>query len=164
MAKTLSRSADSALYEEDFYVWTQRQAELLRAGRFADLDLPHLIEEVEDLAKSQQREVFSRTQQILRHLLELQYSAAVDPRPGWRQTVGEQRDELDLALTPSLRRELEASLGERFERARRSALRDLAEHGEHPTGLPDACPYSVGQILDPDWRPDNAHGVKDPPV
>ena len=45
MAKTLSRSADAALYDEDFYVWTQRQAELLRKGRFTDLDVAHLIEE-----------------------------------------------------------------------------------------------------------------------
>jgi hypothetical protein len=45
------------LYEEDFYVWTQCQADALR--RLAetrpnlDLDFPHLIEEVEDLGTSQ---------------------------------------------------------------------------------------------------------------
>ena len=49
MAKTLSRPADAALYEEDFYLWVERQADLLRDGRFRDLDLAHLIEEVEDL-------------------------------------------------------------------------------------------------------------------
>jgi hypothetical protein len=162
MAKTLPRPADAALYDEDFYVWTQRQAELLRKGRFAEIDLPHLIEEVEDLGKSQQREVFSRMQQIIRHLLKLHFSTAVDVRRGWRQTVGEQRDELDLVLTPSLRRELKTSLATRYERARRSALRDFADHGEAPVDLPDACPYSVDQILDPDWLPRNAHGIEDP--
>ncbi len=35
-------------YEEDFYLWVERQADLLRKGRFRDLDLAHLIEEVED--------------------------------------------------------------------------------------------------------------------
>lgn len=45
------------LYDEDFYVWTRRQADTLR--RLAemrpnvDLDFPHLIEEVEDLGASQ---------------------------------------------------------------------------------------------------------------
>ena len=38
MAKTLSRSADAKLYEEDFYLWVERQADLLRKGRLHDLD------------------------------------------------------------------------------------------------------------------------------
>ena len=162
MAKTLSRAPDAPLYEEDFYVWTQRQAELLRKGGFAGLDLPHLIEEVEDLGKSQQREVFSRTQQIIRHLLKLHFSASFDARRGWRQMVGEQRDEIELVLTPSLRRELGNSLAARYERARRSALRDLSDHGERLVDVPDACPYSIVQILDPDWLPENVHGIEDP--
>jgi hypothetical protein len=36
------------LYEQDFYAWSRRQAELLRLARFSDLDLAHLIEEVEE--------------------------------------------------------------------------------------------------------------------
>jgi Domain of unknown function DUF29 len=162
MAKTIARPKDAGLYDEDFYVWTQRQAELLRKGGFAELDLPHLIEEVEDLGKSQQREVFSRTQQIIRHLLKLHYAASPDPRRGWRLTVGEQRDEIELTLTPSLRRELETSLAARYERARRAALRDLADHGEQPADLPAACPYTLDQILDPEWLPENLHGIKNP--
>jgi Domain of unknown function DUF29 len=161
MAKTLSRPADLTLYDEDFYVWTQRQAELLRKGEFPKLDLPHLIEEVEDLGKSQQREVFSRTQQIIRHLLKLHFSASTDARRSWRQTVGEQRDEIELVLTPSLRRELETALATRYERARRTALRDLADHGERRVDVPGACPYSVNQVLDPDWLPKNIHGIQD---
>ena len=37
------------LYEEDLYLWSQAQAALLRAGRFDELDLENLIEEVEDV-------------------------------------------------------------------------------------------------------------------
>jgi len=162
MAKTLSQSADAKLYEEDFYLWVQRQADLLRAGQLRDLDLKNLIEEVEDLARSQQREVFSPAQQIIRHLVKLQYSAAVEPRRGWRRTVGEQRDELELVLTPSLRHELEAGLATRYQRARRAAARDLADHGEQVSDVPDACPYRVDQILDPEWLPESIHGLKDP--
>jgi hypothetical protein len=162
MAKTLSRPAKRGLYDEDFYVWTQKQAELLRAGRFTELDLPHLIEEVADLGASQRKEVFSRTQQIIRHLLKLHYSVSVEPRQGWRQTLRDQRDELELALTPSLRRELEVSLPTRYERARRAISRDLADHGERVIEMPLACPYTINQILDPDWLPANMHGIKDP--
>ncbi len=52
------------LYDEDFYVWARRQAELLRAGRYDELDLEHLIEEVEDLggaAKKRFEAAFARS-------------------------------------------------------------------------------------------------------
>ncbi|MGH6905052.1 MAG: DUF29 domain-containing protein [Geminicoccaceae bacterium] len=160
MAKTLTRPAKPGLYEEDFYVWTQKQAELLRAGRFAELDLPRLIEEVEDLGTSQRSEVVSRSQQILRHFLNLQFSAAVEPRAGWQQTIDDQRDELELVLTPSLRRELEQTLSERYARARRRAAKDLARFGE-PTNLPPDCPYAIDEILNPEWLPVNVHGLRD---
>ena len=50
----------SKLYDEDFAAWTSHTAHLLRAGRFADLDVEHLAEEVEDMGKSERREVLSR--------------------------------------------------------------------------------------------------------
>jgi hypothetical protein len=34
------------LYERDFFAWPQVQAEVLRAGRFDELDLRQLIDEV----------------------------------------------------------------------------------------------------------------------
>jgi Domain of unknown function DUF29 len=49
MMATRIKPAPKELYEEDFYVWAQRQAELLRARQYDELDLEHLIEEVEDL-------------------------------------------------------------------------------------------------------------------
>ena len=73
------------LYETDFYVWTQRQAEALR--RLAetrpnvDLDFPHLIEEVEDLGTSQRDAVRSHLRRIIEHCLKLEYSRAAIPVP-----------------------------------------------------------------------------------
>jgi Domain of unknown function DUF29 len=116
VAKTLTRAVNPGLYEQDFYVWTRKQADLLRAGRFDELDLPHLIDEVEDLGASQRRDAFSRSQQILQHLLKLQFSAAVEPRAGWQQIVEDQRDELELVLTPTLCKELEQILPARYAR------------------------------------------------
>lgn len=158
MAKARASARSDDLYREDFHVWTRQQAELLRAGRFAELDLPHLIEEIEDLGTSQRKEVFSRSQQIIRHLLKLEYSPAMEPRRAWSDEVDDQRDELRLALTSSLRRELEQTLAERYARARRRAAKDLAAPGEH-IDLPQDCPYTVDRILDPDWLPANRHGL-----
>src|SRR5512145_1808564 len=98
MAKTSTLSANAALYEADFYLWVERQAELLRKSRFRDLDLAHLIEEVEDLGTSLRSTVTSRTREIILHLLKLQHSPAVEPRRNWRDSVGKQRDDLELEL------------------------------------------------------------------
>lgn len=162
MAKTLARSADAALYEEDFYLWVERQADLLRKGRFRDLDVAHLIEEVEDLGADLRNAVTSHTREIVLHLLKLQYSPAIDPRRGWQESVGKQRDDLELEITPSLRRHVTAELESIFQRARRRAVDDLARDGVKQDQLPTTCPYTFEEIIDPIWRPDNAHGIKDP--
>lgn len=162
MAKTLSRPGDAALYEQDFYLWIERQADLLRKGRFRDLDLEHLIEEVEDLGVNLRNAVTSRTREIILHLLKLQYSPAVEPRGGWRENVGKQRDDLELELTASLKRHLETDLETIFQRARRRAVDELARDRLTPDQLPSTCPYTLEQIIDPIWRPENVHGIEDP--
>jgi hypothetical protein len=161
MAKTLSRPPDALLYEQDFYVWTQRQAELLRAGRFAELDLPHLIEEVEDLGVNLRNAVTRRTREIILHLLKLQYSPAVPPRAGWQESIGKQRDDLELELTASLQQHLEREFEKIFQKARRRAIDELARDKVAPDQLPKACPYTLEQIIDPLWQPDNVHGIRD---
>jgi hypothetical protein len=161
MAKTLSPARDAALYEDDFYLWVERQADLLRKGRFRDLDLAHLIEEVEDLGANLRSMAFSRIQQIIRHLLKLQFSSALEPRRLWRQTIRDQRDELELHLTASLRNLVQGSLETRYARARRRAAEDLIEHREKTEDLPDTCPYSLEQILSHDWFPTNVLGLDD---
>jgi hypothetical protein len=142
------------LYHEDFYLWTQRQAEVLRAGRYQELDLEHLIEEIEDLGSAGKRSVRSRARTIIEHLLKLEHSPAVGPRAGWRDTIRAQRDDLLDELTPTLRRELEQELDGLYAQARKRAEGSLRDHGEPPAAeaLPGTCPYSLDQITG-DWLP-----------
>jgi hypothetical protein len=142
------------LYEQDFYAWTKTQADLLRAGRYADLDLERLIEEVDDLGESLKRSVRSRTRDIIEHLLKLEYSPAQDPRGGWYDTVLAQRSDLLDELTASIRREVEPTLPDLYDRARQNAATSLRKHGEHAAAdaLPAACPYTLDQITG-DWLP-----------
>ena len=44
------------LHDQDFLLWSERQAELLRAGRLAELDIEGLQEEVEDMGREQKRD------------------------------------------------------------------------------------------------------------
>jgi hypothetical protein len=50
----------STRYETDVVAWANEQASLLRAGRFELLDRDHIAEEIEDVGKSEQRELASR--------------------------------------------------------------------------------------------------------
>jgi Domain of unknown function DUF29 len=142
------------LYEEDFFVWSKKQAALLRERRFDELDLPNLVEEVEDLGGALERSVRSRARTIMEHLLKLQHSRAQDPRLGWRATVRTQRSELLNDLTPSLRHHLADNLPELYARARHDAEGSLRDDGEQEAAdaLPMACPYTFDQITG-DWLP-----------
>ena len=129
-------------------------SELLRAGRYRELDLENLIEEVDDLGGALYRGVRSRVRTIIEHLLKLQHSPAKEPRAGWYDNIVGQRDDLLDDLTPTLRRMLEDTLPEQYARARKRAASSLRRHDEHAPAdsLPATCPYSLDQITG-DWLP-----------
>jgi hypothetical protein len=151
---TRIKPTSKPLYEQDFYAWSKAQAALLRAGRFADLDLEHLIEEVDDLGESLKRSVRSRLRTIIEHLLKLEHSPAQAPRGGWCDTILTQRSDLLDELTPSIRREVEAALPDLYDRARENTGTSLRTHAEHAAAdaLPTTCPYTLDQITG-DWLP-----------
>ncbi len=152
-----SGGAPAPLYDRDFYAWTQQQAVLLRAGRLTDVDLEHLIEEVEDLGGEQKRAVRSHLRHLIAHLVKLRCSPADDPRRGWKDEVRSARGEIEdrLADSPSLRSHLDNLLADVWPRARRLAAGQMADYGEHPD-VPADCPFTLGQVLDEDYWPDRA--------
>ncbi len=155
MARTRTKPpAAKDLYEEDFYVWAGRQADLLRARRFDELDLDNLLEEVEDLAGAKWSAVQNNARVVVEHLLKLDHSPATDPRNGWRATVREHRSRLELELTPRLRRMLADELPRLYGIARRNTAASMRDHGEDAAAdaLPEACPYSLDRITG-DWLP-----------
>ena len=94
----------ATLYETDFYAWTQTQAAALHQANFDQLDITNLIEEIEDMGKSQQRQLESRLIVLLVHLLKWQFQPN-QRSPRWEATIRIQRLELAdlLADNPSLR-------------------------------------------------------------
>lgn len=156
-----------ALYETDEHAWATRQAALLRELAPAHPDLPidfeHVAEELDLLARSLQSACRSHARRALQHLLKLEHSPSERPRRGWRMSVDDARESLDDLLTPTLRRALRGDLSKLHERARRSAALELLDHGERDAAraLPAECPYSLDQLLDPEWFPTNRHGLSD---
>jgi hypothetical protein len=144
-------------YDDDFYAWTQYQADVLRSMRTRDnrFDREHVAEEIEDLGKSERYTVRSRVRRVIEHFLKLAYSPAGDPRYGWRGSIIDARAELDDKLSPTLRHDISGVLGKLYATARKRVATDLQEHGERDAAasLPAECPYSVEQILADDWYP-----------
>lgn len=142
------------LHEQDLHLWLQEQADLLRQRQLQELDLEHLVEEIEDSAGSLRSSVRSRAITVMVHLLKLQHSPATNPRVGWRETIRTQRTRLLQDLTPSLRRHLQENLPELYARARHDADGSLRDHDQHAAAdaLPPACPYGLDQVTG-DWLP-----------
>ena len=142
------------LYEQDFYVWTEVQAEHLRARRFEALDLENVIEEVDGLGRSEKGRVLNNASVVLEHLLKLQFSPAQEPRNAWRASVREHRRRLRRDLTPRLRQILAAELPALYAEVRDDTAALLRDHGEQTAAdaLPATCPYGLDQIIG-DWWP-----------
>ncbi len=94
-------------YETDIVAWAREQAALLRSGQLSALDIEHIAEEIEDVGKSEKRELASRMAVLLAHLLKWQHQPG---RRGssWTRTLKEQRKAIAAALrqTPSLKASL----------------------------------------------------------
>jgi Domain of unknown function DUF29 len=146
-----------SLYEEDFYAWTQQQAELLRrlpaVGN--EIDLEHIAEEIEDLGRSDLRAARSLCQHIIEHFLKLEYSGLEQPADHWRDEIVEWRLQLEQMLTRSIEARLD--LPAQY----RAALRLVRRLERHVPGLttrlPSGCPYTLEQILSrggDDWFPE----------
>jgi hypothetical protein len=140
--------ARSDLHADDLYAWSRAQTDLLRAGRFAELDIAHLTLEIEDVGGAMKRAVRNRVRTIIEHLLWLEHSPASEPRSGWRATVRTRRVRLRDTLTPTLRRDLQQELAELYDDARGLAEGALRDHGENAAAdaLPATCPYTFDQV------------------
>lgn len=151
---------DGPRYDDDFYAWTQYQAEVLRTLRTRDnrFDRDHVAEEIEDLGKSYRDAVRSQVRRIILHFLKLAYSPARDPRFHWMGSIVDGRAEVEDKLSPSLRRDLAEALPRLYAAARKQAALELQEYGERDaaSSLPTECPYSIDQILAEDWYPEPA--------
>jgi len=143
-----------AAYEKDVVAWANEQAALLRARRFSALDIEHLAEEIEDVGKSEQRELASRMAVLLTHLLKWQYQP-VFRGASWEATIQTQRRRIDIWLhkTPSLKPMLEDPewIEDMWADARDNAAR---ETGIEFVRFPETCPWSMAQALEGNFYPD----------
>ncbi|NML62343.1 DUF29 domain-containing protein [Massilia sp. RP-1-19] len=137
--------------DTDFAVWAGHQIGLLRARSFQELDVEHLIEELESLVANDRRELRNRLVVLLIHLLKCQFQATRKSR-SWLGTIAEQRDQLDglFEKSPSLRHLVPEVLAGCYAPA---VKRAVSETGLPAAAFPVSNPYSPAEVLDDDFVP-----------
>jgi hypothetical protein len=140
------------LYERDLCLWLEQQAALLREGRFDELDLDNLIEEIEAMARRDQKAVKNNLVVLLSHLLKHQFQPE-QRSSSWRGSIVEHRQRLqdDFEESPSLRPHAAAIFSRAYTdaRERASAETSLPLHT-----FPGSSPYTLDQTLDPKFLPE----------
>ena len=138
-------------YDADFFLWTQRQAELIRQGRFELVDWPHVAEEIEDMGRNRRRALEGHLEALMLHLLKWQFQPLHRSR-SWQGTIRNARRRVQKLLdeNPSLRGQLESLREENYPMARTSAA---GETGAALSTFPERCPYSVQELLDDEFHP-----------
>lgn len=146
--------SQSAEYGHDLMFWYEHQIALLRQRRLSDLDLDNLIAELDGSMGSLRKELGSRLEVLLMHLLKCQYQHSRLSK-SWMHTLDEQRSELDKLLeeSPSLASRVEEAAAKVYPRAVRRAARDTRLDLKV---FPETIPYTCGQLFDEDFVPQAA--------
>ncbi|MES2017889.1 MAG: DUF29 domain-containing protein [Pseudomonadota bacterium] len=144
-SNNLDATSDPAGYERDFALWIETQLEILRARKFEQLDLDNVIEELADMGKDHRRELRSRLEVLLIHLLKCQFQAEHKSR-SWLSTIRAQRSELHslLAQSPSLKGAVDAYATDAYPAAVERAAIEI---------FPSENPFTPTQLLDTTFIP-----------
>jgi hypothetical protein len=140
-----------SLYETDYLRWIETTVEKLRVQDYSNIDWENLIEEIEDMGRSEHRSLKSNLIVVLTHLLKWQYQPEF--RSGsWKGSIVEHRRRIrdTLKESPSLKPYLEEVFAKCY--------LDAVEQASAETGLPvetfpQACAYTSAEVLGSNFLP-----------
>ena len=140
-----------SLYEKDYHLWLHQTAQQLREGNFHELDLLNLIEEIEDMGKTQKKALRSNLRVLLRHLLKYLYQPEKRTN-SWLLTIRKHRKRLleEFEDSPSLK--------PYYEQVYEKCYADAREEASDETGLtidtfPSESPFTTEQAIDLNYLP-----------
>src|SRR5216683_6317476 len=142
-----------SLYERDYYTWALQQARALKEHRLEELDWENLADEVEGLAKTERRELRSRLEVLVEHLLKWQFLSGRRSR-SWRATIALQRLKIleHLDENPGLNPSVPEVLSQAYKAARVDlTTRYLRSTDPQP---PDSCLWTFEQVMDDQFWPE----------
>jgi hypothetical protein len=141
----------SQLYEQDFYLWLETTANLLKTRQVEQLDYDNLIEEIETMGKRDKRSIASNLEVILMHLIKWQYQPE-NRSNSWKYTLLEHRNRIKRILkdSPSLKPYLSEIINECYQNAQKKAS---LETDLSIDTFPVDCIFTTEEILDLDYLP-----------
>lgn len=138
-------------YEDDFYAWLSEQIELLQQKRIDEIDLPNLIEELEDMGSEQRHALETSYRLLLSHLLKWQFQPE-RRSTSWEVTILRERANIERRekRSPSLKADAAAIVFDVY----RLAVREAAVETElSRAAFPAECPWSLDQLRNLDFLP-----------
>ncbi len=155
--------ADADLYDTDVLAWSEQQADALRslAGRRDlpnELDLSHVVEEIEDVGLNQLHAAGSFIRLIMVHAIKCWAEPDAPSVPHWRAEIGNWQIELATRLTASMRNRID--LDREWRRAIRQAVLDLKAWGVEVSNAKvrlaanTTCPLSFDDLSSDPADPD----------
>jgi hypothetical protein len=141
----------STLYEQDYYLWLEKTVDDLLTGRWSELDLSNLVEEIKDMGRSERRALESNLSVILLHLLKYKYQPTHRSN-SWLSSILEHRLRIrkQLKQSPSLKPYLEQVFEECYGEAR---LLAVVETGLPQATFPTSSPFTTEESLSIDYLP-----------
>ena len=137
---------------QDVYLWAKTQAEYLKMGNWAELDIENIAEEIAALARYEEKELGQIVQAILVCLLKTHYQPERRQQPRVVDSIEDQRDRLRDCLedSPSLVAIMEKPqwVEKYYQRACVTAARELEKSLK---SFPLQCPYRLEQICTPEF-------------
>jgi hypothetical protein len=140
------------LYDSDFLAWIDQTTQQLRNQNYNTVDWENLLQELDNLARHEKRNLETNLVILLQHLLKWQHQPS--KRSGsWKSSIREHRRRIrkDLEDSPSLTAHLIATIAEAYSDAREAAA---DETGLELSLFPINCDYTIAQIIDRNFLPE----------
>lgn len=140
------------LYEQDYYLWLEQTSLALQAGKLEEVDIENLLEEINDMGRSERRALESNLTVVLLHLLKYKYQPTHRSN-SWLASILEHRLRLKKQLkeSPSLKPYIERIFGECYGDA---TLRAEVETGLSLEVFPIESPFTIEEALNIDYLPE----------
>jgi hypothetical protein len=142
-------STTSNLYKQDYCLWLDTTAQLLRDRQLDLVDFDNLVEEIESMGGSQRREIKNRLIVLLMHLLKYQYQPE-KRLSSWVGTIGEQFYQIESLLEDSP--SLQPYYLEIFAQCYSKAVRVASSETKIPVNaFPSDSPFSPQDVIKSDF-------------
>lgn len=146
------KSDRQTLYETDYLQWIETTVKKLRFGDYTNVDWENLIDEIEDMGRSERRSLKSNLIVVLVRLLKWQFQP--EQRSGsWESSIIEHRRSILEAIfdSPSLQPYLESIFVECYP----LAVKQVKAETRLPLEIfPQQCPYELVELVNDEFLPD----------